>query len=318
MSSVVEHYLLQLKSLLPRARRDDIAGKIRESIASAIEERERELGRKLDDAETSDILKRYGHPVAVAGRYLPMQQLIGPAVFPLYWYVIQAVLAVIAAVAGVVAAIALFTEPRATQAVLQVLARFFWIALDAAALVTLLFALLDRQHVRVRFLEDFDARKPGTFAARSAPLGEIPRNDTVIELAMVAILLLWWTGWLVFPSVQFDVKVELGSGVTGFHFTVIALCILDLIRLGVDLAHPYRTLPRIGVAIVSNAAWLTLLVLAFLSHDLLQAAPSIQDPDEIERVVTIAERTFRVVLFGLGVWTARLLAADVRRLARHL
>jgi hypothetical protein len=320
MSSVVEHYLLQLKSLLPRAQRDDISAEIRESVVSAIEDRERELGRKLDDAETSDILKTYGHPIAVAGRYLPMQQLIGPRVFPLYWYVIQAVLAVIAAIGGIVTAIALFTEPRATQAATQVLVRYFWIALDAAALVTLLFVLLDRQHVRVRFLEDFDARKLGTgfFATRSTPLGEIPRNDTVVELTMVAILLLWWTGWLVFPSVQFDVRVELGSGVTELHVPVIALCILDLLRLGVDLLHPYRTLPRIAVAIVSNVGWLTLLALAFMSDDLLQAAPSIQDPDEIERVVTIAERTFRAVLLGLGVWTARLLVMDVRRLSRHL
>jgi hypothetical protein len=317
MSSVVEHYLLQLRSLLPRAQRDDISARIRDGIASAIEERERELGRALDDAETSEILKTYGHPIAVAGRHLPMQQLIGPRVFPLYWYAIQAVLAVIAAVGGIVAAIALFTEPRATQAALQVLARFLGIGLDAAAVVTLLFALLDRQHARFRFLEDFDARK-GFFAARDAPLGEIPRNDTLIELAMVAILLLWWSGWLVFPSVQFDVKVELGSGITALHFPVIALCVLDLIRLGVDLVHPYRTRPRIAIAIVSNAAWLTLLVLAFTSDDLLQAAPSIQDPEEIERVVTIAERMVRVVLFGLGAWTARLLAADVRRLARHL
>ena len=66
MSSVVELYVLQLKSLLPRKQRDDIAAEIRESIASPVEERERALGRKLDDRETSEILKTYGHPIAVA------------------------------------------------------------------------------------------------------------------------------------------------------------------------------------------------------------------------------------------------------------
>jgi hypothetical protein len=320
MSSVVEFYLLQLKSLLPRARRDDIVAEIRASIASAVEERERELGRKLDSVETSDILKRYGHPIAVAGRYLPMQQLIGPKVFPLYWYLVQAVLVVIAAVGTVVAGIALFTEPRATQAAMQVLVRFVWIGLDAAAVVTLLFVLLDRQRVRVDFLEDFAARKPGLafLGARFAPLGEIPRKDTVIELAMVAILLLWWTNALVFPSVQFSVRVELGGAITAIYLPVLALCVLDLIRLGVDFAHPYRTLPRIGAAVVSNVAWLVLLGLALFSHDLLQAAPSVEDPAEIERVVTIAERGFRAALAGLGVWTASRLWADLARLRRHL
>ena len=174
MSSVVELYVLQLKSLLPRKQRDDIAAEIRESIASAVEEREHALGRKLDDRETSEILKTYGHPIAVAGRYLPMQQLIGPSVFPLYWYVIQAVLVVIAAIGGSVAAIALFTEPRATQAAIQVLVRFFWIALDAGALVTVAFVLLDRRHVRFRFIDDFDSRKinAGIWGVRAAAVAD--------------------------------------------------------------------------------------------------------------------------------------------------
>jgi hypothetical protein len=320
MSTVVKLYLLQLKSLLPRAQRDDIVAEIGESIASAIEERERELGRKLDDAETSDVLKGYGHPIAVAGRYLPMQQLIGPKVFPLYWYVIQAVLAVLAAIGAIVAGIALFTEPRATQAALQVLVRFLWIGLDAAAVVTLLFALLDRYRVRFRFLEDFDARKRtiAFFGTRFAPLGEIPRTDTVIELAMVAILLLWWTKVLVFPTVQLGVKVELGAVVTVLYLPVLVLCVLDLFRLGVDFVHPYRTLPRIGIAAASNSAWLVLLGLALVSDDLLQAAPSVEDAAEIERVVTIAERVFRATLVGLAVWTASMLWTDLARLRRHL
>jgi hypothetical protein len=320
MSTVVELYLLQLKSLLPRARRDDVVAEIGESIAAAIEERERELGRKLDDAETSAILLRYGHPIAVAGRYLPMQQLIGPRVFPLYWYMIQGVVVVIAAIAGIVAAIALLTEPRATRAAMQVLVGFFWIALDAAALVTLLFVLLDRRHARFRFLDVFDARKLGVglLGTRFAPLGEIPRRETVFDLAVVAILLLWWTDVLVFPRVVASVKVELGAALTALYLPVIALCTIDLVRLGVEFAHPYRTLPRIGVAVASNVAWLVLLGLAFFSPDLLQAAPSIEDPAEIERVVTIAERVFRAALLGVGAWTASQLWADLARLRRHL
>jgi hypothetical protein len=320
MSTVVELYLLQLKSLLPRKQRDDIAAEIGDSIASAVEERERELGRELDDDEMGVILKSYGHPIAVAGRYLPMQQLIGPRVFALYWYVIQAVLAVIATIGGIVAAIALFTEPRATHAAMQVLVRFFWIALDAGALVTLLFVLLDRRQVRFSFLEDFDALRLGVgrLGKHSALLGEIPRKDTVLEIAIVAILLLWWVGLLVFPSVQFGVKVELGSAIKALYFPVFALCLLDLARLGVDLAYPFRTLPRTSVAIVSNVAWLALLVVAFVSDDLLQAAPSVEDAAEIARVVMIAERTFRVVLLALAVWTASLLVTDSRRLLRRL
>ena len=48
MSTLVDHYLLQLKTLLPAKQRDDIAAELRESIRSAVEERERELGRPLN------------------------------------------------------------------------------------------------------------------------------------------------------------------------------------------------------------------------------------------------------------------------------
>jgi hypothetical protein len=135
---------------------------------------------------------------------------------------------------------------------------------------------------------------------------------------MVVILLLWWTDWLVFPSVQFDVKVERGAALAALHAPVVALCVVDLVRLVVDFVHPYRTAPRIGVAMASNVIWLVLFAIAAFSDNLLQAAPSIEEPAEIERVVAIAERTFRVVLFGLGAWTASLLASDVRRLLRNL
>jgi len=305
MSSVVDLYLLQLKSFLPAKQRDDVAAEIGESIASTVEERERELGRKLDEDETSDVLRTYGHPIVVAGRYLPKQYLIGPSVFPTYWYAVQAVLIVIAAVGAIVAGIALLTEPRAMQAALQLLRQFFWIALDATALVTLAFAVLEHRNVRLRFIEDFDPRKigKGIFGVRSAPLETIPRRDTVLELAIVAIILLWWTGYLVFPSVMHGVKIELGSGVAPFYLPVIVLCLADLLRLSVELAQPYRTRVRVAIALCSNAAWLALFVLALSTQDLVQAAPSVEDPAEIARVALIAERAFRLALLALGAVT---------------
>ena len=79
----------------------------------------------------------------VADRYLPIQYLIGPDVFPLYWYVLRAVLIVITIVGGLSIGIALLTATNATQAALQVAVNFWWFALQAAALVTLVFAALD-------------------------------------------------------------------------------------------------------------------------------------------------------------------------------
>jgi len=158
MSTLVDHYLLQLRTFLPSKQRDDIASELRESITSAVEERERELGRPLSDNELNEVLRGFGHPMVVAGRYLPMQQLIGPDVFPLYWYVMQAVLIVITVVGGLLMGVLLLTAPNPIQAALQVAINFWWIALQVAAVVTFVFATLDYCKARFSFLEKFDAR----------------------------------------------------------------------------------------------------------------------------------------------------------------
>ena len=318
MSTLIDHYLLQLKSLLPASQRDDIARELGDSIRSTVDERERDLGRKLTDDELNTALRGFGHPLLVAGRYLPMQQLIGPDVFPIYWYVLQAVVIVIAVLGGVIAGIALLTEPRATQAAGQVVWRFFWIALDAAALVTLVFAVLDHEKVRFRFLQKFDARKisSGILGVRAAPISPIARHDTVFEIATVVVLLAWWLDWIVFPSAFMGVVLRLSPAIEPFFYPVIVLCAVDLVRLAVDFLYPYRTRPRVALRLVLNAAWLALFVIAFRADGLVQIAQNLRagDPDQ---VLWIAQLAFRILLFVLALVSAGLVATDAVRLVRR-
>src|SRR6202171_5178307 len=76
---------------LPKAKKQDIIAELSEDIRSQIEEKEAELGRKLNDAEVEDILKQLGRPVLVANRYAPRQYLIGPVLFPIYRFVLELV-----------------------------------------------------------------------------------------------------------------------------------------------------------------------------------------------------------------------------------
>lgn len=68
---LIERYLHAVKFWLPKAERDDILAELSEDIRLQIEEREKELGRPLDDGEVAAILKRRGDPGSVASRYLP-------------------------------------------------------------------------------------------------------------------------------------------------------------------------------------------------------------------------------------------------------
>jgi len=318
MSTLIDHYLLQLRTFLPAKQRDDIATELRESIRSTVEERERERGRTLTDDEVNEVLRGFGHPMIVAGRYLPMQQLIGPDVFPLYWYVMQAVLIVIAVIGGLLVGVALLIAPRAGQAALQVAGNFWWIALQAGALVTFVFAVLDYSKARFSFLDKFDARMvtTGIWGVRGAPLSAIPRTDTVFEMATTAILLFWWVEWLVFPSTWLGVVLRLSPAVEGFFYPVLALCIVELVRLGVDLVRPYRTVPRVALRLVLNLAWVALFVLAYRTEGLVEIAENIRSENP-ERVLAMARASMSIALFVVAGVTAILAATDVVRLVRR-
>ena len=90
---LIDRYLQAVRFWLPKSHRhEDLIAELGEDLRSQIEERETELGHPIDDAEMSAILKRCGSPMMVAGRLGPQRHLIGPALFPIYEFVLKMVL----------------------------------------------------------------------------------------------------------------------------------------------------------------------------------------------------------------------------------
>ncbi|RYG28954.1 hypothetical protein EON81_27595, partial [bacterium] len=87
----IDRYLSAVRSMLPKAEREDILAELSEEIRSQVESREEELGRPLTPEEQEAILQPYGHPMVVAGRYQKPEgtlafggEIIGPELFPFY------------------------------------------------------------------------------------------------------------------------------------------------------------------------------------------------------------------------------------------
>jgi hypothetical protein len=315
MADLVEHYMLQLRSLLPAKQREDIATELGESIRGTVADRERELGRALSDDEVAAVLKGYGHPLLVAGRYLPMQELIGPRLFPLYWYALQAVVIVIAVVTGILAGIAFLTGAPTGM---QVLINGFWFALMAAAGVTISFAILDHSSVSLKLLENFDPRKfeLGVLGVRAAPLSPIPRADTVFEIATLVIFVAWWVGWVTWtPVLGSGAAIRFTSAIEPYFWPLLVLAVVDLGRLAVDFTYPYRTWPRVLARLGLNVGWLVALVLVFRTDGLITVVPT--DGATTETALKIAQGVFDVTVAVLAVVTAALIATDVVRLVRR-
>src|SRR5260370_16483230 len=74
---------------LAKGEKEEIVDELAEDISSQMEEKEAELGRKLNESEVEAILKQLGSPIVVANRYLPQRHLLGPLLLPIYWLVLQ-------------------------------------------------------------------------------------------------------------------------------------------------------------------------------------------------------------------------------------
>ncbi len=140
---LIDRYLFAVGKYLPKERREDILAELRANILSSVEDREQELGRPLNLDEQEAVLKQHGHPMLVAARYLPQQHLIGPAVFPFYWYVMRVAFPWIALIYTIAHASRFIFEPVTVERIVEIVTGFVPVAFYSAAWFTLVFALME-------------------------------------------------------------------------------------------------------------------------------------------------------------------------------
>ena len=89
--ALLERYLQSVRFWLPKAQRQDILEELGDDLRAQIDDRESSLGRRLGDTDVEAILARCGHPRRVAERYLTQRYLIGPALLPVYTFLLKLV-----------------------------------------------------------------------------------------------------------------------------------------------------------------------------------------------------------------------------------
>ena len=159
-TDLLDRYLHAVKFWLPKAQQQDIIAEIAEDLHSQVEEREAALGHTLPEDDLADILKKRGAPMRVASVYLPGQRLVNPAMVPLYRLVLKIVLLwVLAPLLAIVFLGRMFTSAHPEQVLLQFWAQAFSTGFTTVGIVTVVFAVLERCHVKIKGLDDWDPRK---------------------------------------------------------------------------------------------------------------------------------------------------------------
>jgi hypothetical protein len=191
---LIDRYLDAVRLLLPISQRADIVSELRDELLSRREEREAGLGRALTPQENEALLREFGHPVLVAGRYGARQYLIGPEVFAVYAFVLKIVLACVwggALISGLVMAAA---ESHSLAHALLTTFNIAWTGgFAAVGTVTVIFAVLERTPARQRLFADW---RP-----RDLPrIGRRHRGDSwqehVAGIVVLTLFVLWWIGLL--------------------------------------------------------------------------------------------------------------------------
>src|ERR1700724_1367998 len=236
---LLDRYLQAIEFWLPKRQRHDILAELSEDLRSQIEEKETELGRKLEDAEVEEILKRCGSPLAVASRYRPQQYLIGPTLFPVYRFVL-AVLLIGSVVPRFLIWLAFLLVDPAHRSYLH-MENTGVTVLYFAFFTTLAFAIAERSGVKLEALNTWNPRKLPPVRDPN----RISRFGSLFEIAAGIVSNVWfvaifWPG----PTIDFyRVRITIAPMWQVFFWSFLFLAAANVAIASVNLFRPYWT-PR--------------------------------------------------------------------------
>jgi hypothetical protein len=313
---ILDRYLQAVKRHLPWLRQDDILAELRANLEAQLEDKEAELGRKLTDAEIETWLKQLGSPLQVAARYRPQQYLIGPAVFPIYWFVLRLALGWCAVIYAIARTVEIVANGHGPDAFLSAVAQMPWVLFITAAVVTLVFAVIERSGAKIpeKFAagaalgndwqqgikSPFDAqlderRKPRTYAQAVI--------EVIFEwLALVWLLLVPHYPYLLFgPGAWYlrSLPYQLAPVCWTIYWCIVALNVVDLSWHIVDLLQHRWQGSRRAQHLVKSALGLIplLVVLAAPGRVLVE----LKNPADTVHAATLAQinngvyRAFEVI-----------------------
>ncbi len=252
---LVDRYLHAIEFWLPRRQSRDIIAEISEDLHSQIEDRERELGRPLGEAELASLIQQRGRPVLVAHHYLPQRFLIGPVLFPVYTFVLK-IFGLWCLAPWTVVSITLHRLQHPASPWLETVVaagRSVWsTAFLGAAAITLLFAILQAVEYKQGWLGEWNPRQ---LPARRDPR-KISRTDSTIEVTVCGAATVWWIAHASSPHILNGphIQVVLTSQWMTFFWGFLMLTSLQAGFATVNWIRPYWTRSRAFVRLALHAA----------------------------------------------------------------
>ncbi len=231
MRDLIERYLAAVARELPENQRADIAAELRDELLTQVEIRESQLGRPIATHEVEAELIAFGHPLVVAGRYRPVQHLIGPDLYPFWRTTVRSTLMVILVVYLVLFVIGSIARGGVHGLDLPEPLMLAGLAFGA---VTGVFALIERYGDPTKVSRWRPARLPPVNGVSPS------RFDLLTEVGVGVVFILWWVGVIQFSNVfpGTGVGVELGPVWDRYFWWILGYAVIDVGANVVALARP--------------------------------------------------------------------------------
>jgi len=318
---LLERYLQAVKFWLPSRQSSDIIAELSADLYAQVEDRESALGRKVTRPELEDLLKQRGRPFLVANRFLPQRSLIGPALFPIYSFVMKIVflcylvpwmlMSLGLAIAGPLAPAA---RPSWFSQVSGLSGRMIPTAFIALATVTLIFALIERIQAKSNFLDQWN---PSQLPPVRNP-NLIPRASSTFEMAVNWIFFLWCATHMHATtfSIGASIHIALAPQWAWFYWSYFVLALANATLAAANLMRPYWTPLRATLRLLSDATG-AILFAWLLKANLLVGLSIATVPADKTQLITQAINLWMPRIFPLAIALTLLIAAiDIYRLVR--
>jgi hypothetical protein len=272
---LVERYLNSVRFWLPQDQKQDIISELAEDIRQEIEEREKEAGRPLAEDDVAALLKKRGAPFSVAGKFLPPRHLIGPALYPIYIFVLKLATGFyLIPWLAVWLALAVFSPAyRAAHPgweLLGTLGTLWTSAFYSFGMITIGFAVGQRCQTQSSAQQKWDPRRLPAIR----DVLKISRASSVADIVVNIIFLAWWMGGYRLPIIlAADGEAWLTAPLAlwrDFRLTFlmpIAILVLAAAALSAfNLIRPYWTRSRLALRAAIDGAFFAIAMAMIYRH----------------------------------------------------
>jgi hypothetical protein len=306
---LLDRYLQAVKFFLPRAQQDDIIKELSEDVHSRLDDLQAELGRPPNAAEQEALIKSYGHPALLAGRYGPRRQLVGPEMFPFYWFVLRLASST-AILVHVIVAAALFASGAPAVAAGQRLLSLVPVLFIVFGVVTIVFSLLDRYRPRWHALDRWDPHSLPSVVPKP------PRRPrSMPQLVIITFFVVWYS----FPPIVFGPQsiFTLASVWHTLYVPIVLLAVVDLVLRWAAYVRPMPPRFRALTNIVVRVASLVIVYVLLEAADLVVVGDAGRSIARLQPVRTIINNSVFAAVIVAGAFSIVAIVLELRGLTRH-